>query len=211
LKQLLNVIDASSIEEVLADREFISTGWRRQMQQRGIPFRIRLRSDRRIGDSEEGPALPARMVARPLNSGTERVLDGERYLFGEEGTPVPTRVVLRRIASGDAEFPFRVLATWKADPGEATGLDRRRSETESMFASLNLRGFDLEETNLTDPSRVERLIGLSVLAFSWTRPVGDRCTRREGSPPVKIRGCRAWSLLRYELDRPQSISTTREP
>jgi hypothetical protein len=37
LKQLLNVIDASSIEEVLADREFISTGWLRQMQQRGIP------------------------------------------------------------------------------------------------------------------------------------------------------------------------------
>jgi hypothetical protein len=37
LEQLLNVIDASSIEEVLADREFISTGWLRQMQQRGIP------------------------------------------------------------------------------------------------------------------------------------------------------------------------------
>jgi hypothetical protein len=96
LKQVLNVIDASSIEEVLADREFISTGWLRQMQQRGIPFRIRLRSDRRIGDSEEGPALPARMFARPLNSGTERVLDGERYLSGGEGAGFQLDAVCRR-------------------------------------------------------------------------------------------------------------------
>jgi hypothetical protein len=126
LEQLLNVIDASSIEAVLADWEFISSGWLYQMQQREIPFCIRLRSDRRIGDSEEGPALPARMFARLLNSGTERVLDGERYLFGTDGTPVPVRVVLRHVGSRDAEAPFLVLATWKVDPSKATELYRRR-------------------------------------------------------------------------------------
>lgn len=211
LEKLLDVIDASSIKAVLADREFICAGWLRQLQRREIPFCIRLRSDRRIGDSSEGPALPARMYARLLDSGTERVLEGDRYLFGSEGTPVPVRVVLRRIGSREVDAPFLVLATWKVDPGEATELYRRRWEIESMFAALKSRGFDLEETALTDPSRVERLIGLLALAFSWTRLVGDRRARQEGPPPLKTHGRPERSRFRYGLDRLQSILTTPEP
>jgi hypothetical protein len=211
LEQLLNVIDASSIKAILADREFISAGWLRQMQRREIPFCIRLRSYRRIGDSEEGPALPARMFARLLSPGSERILEGKRYLFGTEGAPLPVRVVLRHAGSREAEAPFLVLATWKVDPGEATGLYRRRWEIESMFAALKSRGFGLEATNLTDPRRVERLIGLLALAFGWTRLVGDRRARREGPPPVKTHGRRERSLFRYGLDRLQGILTTPEP
>jgi hypothetical protein len=151
------------------------------------------------------------MFARLLNSGTERVLEGKRYLFGGEGTPVPVRVVLRHVGSREAESPFLVLATWKVDPGRATELYRRCREIESMFAALKSRGFDLEPTDLTDPRRAERLIGLLALAFSWTRLVGDRRARREGPPPVKTHGRRERSLFRYELDRLQSILTTPEP
>jgi IS4 transposase len=106
------------------------------------------------------------MFARLLNSGTERVLEGKRYLFGGADTPVPVRVVLRHVGSRGAKSPFLVLATWKVAPGEATELYRRRWEIETMFAALKSRGFDLEATNRTDPRRVERLIGLLALAFS---------------------------------------------
>jgi len=114
LEKLLDVIEPSSIKAVLADREFISTTWLRQMQQREIPFCIRLRSDRRIGDSEEGPALPARMFARLLSPGTERILEGERYLFGGEGSPVPVRVVYGASDRGTQMPPF-----WSWQPGRS--------------------------------------------------------------------------------------------
>ncbi|MBB4090873.1 IS4 family transposase [Salinibacter ruber] len=216
LEQLPDVIDASSIKAVLADREFISAEWLRQMQRREIPFCIRLRSDRQIGDSEEGPTLPARMFARLPNSGTERVLEGERYLFGREGTPVPVRVVLRRIGSREAESPFLVLATWTVDPGEATRLYQRRWEIESMFAALKSRGFDLEATDLTDPRRVERPVGLLALAFSWTRLVGDRRAQKDapngqGLLQSKHTGAESGACSFCGLDRLQSILTTPEP
>lgn len=211
LAQLLEVIDASSIQVVLADREFISTGWLRMMQRRGIPFCIRLRSDRGIGDTEEGPTLLARMYARPLRVGAERVLEGTRYLFGSEGPPIPVRVVLRRVGSRKEDAQFLILATWNLDPGEATDLYRRRWEIESMFAALKSRGFDLEATGLTEPDRIERLIGLLALAFTWTRLVGKHRAQREGPPPLKRHGRRERSLFRYGLDRLQSILTTPEP
>ncbi len=112
---------------------------------------------------------PYRRISRDLcsvgASGTERVFEGEHYLFGGEETPVPVRVVLRRIGSREAESPFLVLATWKVNPGEATGLYRRYQEIESMFAAPESRGFDLEATDLTDPSRAERPVSLLALAF----------------------------------------------
>ena len=156
------------------------------------------------------------MHARPLSVGTERVLDGERYVAGGEGAPVPVRVVVRRIASREAEAPFLILATWKLDPGEATDLYRRRREIESMFAALKSRGCDLEETGLeatrlTEPAWIERLIALLPLAFTWTRLVVDGRAQREGPPPVKMHRRRERSLFRYGLDQLQSILTTPEP
>jgi hypothetical protein len=178
LEQLLNVVDASSIEAVLADREFISSCWLYQMEQREIPFCIRLRSDRRIGESR-----------RDLRSRHGCLL---AYSARDQSGSWKGGAICS--ASRETDSSFLVLATRKVDPGEATGLSRRRWEIKSMFAVLTSRGFDLEATNLTDPRRVERLIGLLALAFSWTRLVEDRRARQEGPPPVKTHAQRAEPL-----------------
>ena len=67
LERFLEVVDPDSIEVVAADREFISVPWMRRLRDRGIPFAIRLRSDRRIWESPDGPSLPARMHALSLS------------------------------------------------------------------------------------------------------------------------------------------------
>lgn len=79
-----------------------------------------------------------------------------------------------------------------------------------MFAALKSRGFNLEETHLTAPDRVQRLIGLLALAFGWTHLAGEKRAAREGPPPEKTHGRRARSLFRYGLDGLQSILTTPE-
>jgi hypothetical protein len=55
------------IEALTADREFISSTWRKRLRAASIPFTIRVRSDRRLGLGEDGPALPAKMCARGLH------------------------------------------------------------------------------------------------------------------------------------------------
>ena len=110
LERFLEVVDPDSIEVLTADREFISVRWMRRLKDRGIPFAIRLRSDRRIGRAPEGPSLPARMHARTVDLGSERALEGTRYLSGAqkdgaEEVLVPVRVVIRRIGDEDSDDP----------------------------------------------------------------------------------------------------------
>lgn len=212
LQRFFEVVDPEDIEVVLGDREFISAGWLRWLQTKEIPFAVRLRSDRKIGLSPEGPSLPARMFARPLPLHTEKVLDGTRHLFGTDGEHVEVQVVMRRTAAPSSrEDQFLVLATWGVDPSKATALYEQRWEVLALFAALKSRGYRLEQTHLTEPDRIQRLIGLLALAFAWTYLVGQRRANREGPPRRKSHGRLQRSLFRYGLDRLRKILASPEP
>ena len=217
LARFLEVVDPGSIKVVTADREFISVPWMRRLKDRGIPFAIRLRSDRRIWESPDGPSLPARMHARTVDLGGERTLEGTRYLSGaqeagaQEEALIPVRVVIRRIGDEDSEDPFLILATSGIDTAEATEFYERRWDILALLAALKSRGFDLEETHVTEPGKIENLVGLLALAYGWTRLVGEERAAREGPPTTKSHGRKERSLFRYGLDRLQNIFSTPEP
>jgi len=223
LQHFFAVVDPSDVSVVLGDREFISAAWLRWLQRRDVPFAVRLRSDRRIGLAPGGSSLPARMFARFLRVGDERVLGGMRYLHGAGGEHVETehvetKVVVRRIApaSEETDDAFLILATWDIDPEKATMLYQERWEIETMFAALKSRGYRLEKTHLTALKQnflqqVERLVGLLALAFAWTHVVGERRAAREGPPRLKPHGRRQRSLFRYGLDLLRGILTTPRP
>jgi hypothetical protein len=80
-----------------------------------------------------------------------------------------------------------------------------------MFAALKSRGYNLEETHLTAPERVGRLIGLLALAFAWTHIFGEKRAHRDGPPRKKSYGRRQRSLFRYGLDGLRGILTIPEP
>ena len=78
LEAALCALDASDVEALTADREFISVPWLKRLQAASIPFVIRLRSRRprlaNEGLDEVGPALSATMYARGLAIGESRVV-----------------------------------------------------------------------------------------------------------------------------------------
>ena len=211
LERFLQAVGPESIQVLTADREFISAGWMKRLKEESIPFAIRIRADRKVADAPDKGAISARMYARAVAPGEERVLEGKRYLFGDGGaTTIPIRVVARRIGDEEAEDPFLILATWGADPEKASAFYRKRWSIETMFAALKSRGFDLEATHVTEPDRIERLLALLALAFTWARLVGELRVRREGPPPRKSHGRRQWSVFRYGLDALTRLSSTEE-
>ncbi len=54
------------------------------------------------------------------------------------------------------------------DPDHALDDYLRRWEIETLFGCLKSRGFNLEDTHLTDPERIDKLLALVTLAFCWS-------------------------------------------
>ena len=94
---------------------------------------------------------------------------GLRWVHGVEGTRAP---------AGDLAIiatDFHVWETWE--------LYKLRWTIESTFGSQKSRGFDLERTGVTDPTRLERLFGLVTLAWLACLRVG---VWRHEAKPIRV-------------------------
>ena len=75
---------------------------------------------------------------------------------------------------------------------------------EVLFANLKRRGFDLEQTHLTDADRIEKLIALLTLAVCWSHLMGE-ARAHHTSLKLKNHGEKEKSLFRYGLDHLQYV------
>lgn len=68
-----------------------------------------------------------------------------------------------------------------------------------MFGCFKGRGFNFEDTHITDQARIKKLVALLAIAFTWAHRTGEW---RHEQKPIKIKkhGRPAMSLFRYGLD-----------
>ena len=81
---------------------------------------------------------------------------------------------------------------------------KKRWGIEVLFANLKRRGFDLEQTHLTEADRIEKLIALLTLAVCWAHLIGEE---RAHHTPLKIKNHdeKEKSLFQYGLDHLQDV------
>ncbi|MBF0204857.1 MAG: transposase [Desulfamplus sp.] len=74
-----------------------------------------------------------------------------------------------------------------------------RWEIETLFGCLKSRGFNFEATHITKLDRIEKLVAVLAIAFSWCHITGEWLHQQK---PIKIKnhGRPAISIFRYGLD-----------
>jgi hypothetical protein len=80
----------------------------------------------------------------------------------------------------------------------------RRWEIDTLFGCLKSRGLRLEETHVTDPARLKKLLALLALAFCWAVLVGEWLTEQKPLT-VKKHGRKCKSVFRHGLDHLRRI------
>ncbi|MCC5833087.1 MAG: hypothetical protein JJU12_08635 [Chlamydiales bacterium] len=68
-----------------------------------------------------------------------------------------------------------------------------------MFGCLKTRGFRLEDTHITDPDKIEKVLYVLAIALCWAYRIGDI---QDKTKPIEIKahGRRARSLFREGLN-----------
>jgi len=191
IHRFLALFGEGCIEAILADREFIGDDWFRELIHHKIPFYIRIRNNMWINVPGKGPKRAFWLFnSLPLNTAFHYdkivCIDGQWvYLSG------------MRVVGRDGKIEFVIVASFHPDPN-ALSKYKDRWQTETAFKALKSSGFNFEDTHLTDPNRIAKLIALVCVAFVWVYLVG---IDRNASTPIKIKkhGRRAYSLFKYGL------------
>lgn len=171
-----------------ADREFIGHRWFSYLLERFISFRIRIRENMLIANAH-GLPVPAHTLFRDLKPGESRLLEGKRQVCGVE-----VFIIGMLLPSGE----YLILVTDK-EPETALEDYAQRWEIETLFGALKSRGFRFEETHMTEPQRLSKLIALLALAFCWAHLTGE-WLHTQKPIPLKKHGRKAISIFRYGLD-----------
>ena len=179
--RFVRLFGASRIAFLAADREFADQKLFRYLRGQGISFRIRVKRNALVANGR-GRMVQAFRLFRAQRAGVGLPLPGLRRCWGME-----LHLTGLRLVSGEY-----VIVAALSDYG-------RRWEIETLFGCLKTRGFRLEETHVTAPERLEKLMALLALTFCWAVVVGEWLTRHK---PLRVKkhGRKCKGLFRHGLD-----------
>lgn len=193
LKHFLCEFDRERIQCLTADREFIGTDWVKFLKRQRIRFRIRIKRDTLVSNPSGTSEMSAFRFFQNGRIGEARLLSQPRRVWGMTVFVVGMRIKNDYLILISNEAPETALEDYA-----------HRWEIETLFGCLKSRGFNFEDTHLTKPERISKLLGVLTLALCWCLLLGEWL--HEHKPiAIKKHGRRAKSLFRYGLDKLRNI------
>ena len=190
MRRYLAIFGASSIKFLLADREFIGAEWFNFLNDNNIPFAIRIKERFRV-TGEDGRDLPIALLLRK----TRRA---QQFSGRLNGTGTHPAIRLNFAAKRLANSEWLVVAS-NRDGAAALKAYRKRWAIECLFGDAKTRGFNLEDTRLTNPEKIDLLLGVLALAMAWASKTAARLIGTKKNPR-KSHGYYAKSWFRIGFD-----------
>ena len=186
----LKLFGVSTIRMLLADREFIGAEWIEFLIGKKIPFALRLKENQ-ILHFEDGTSRSFRTLLRKPQCGT-----WTGWLAGMKKTQENLlRISAKRIGRGE----LLIIATNTACSRSAVSAYRKRWGIECLFADTKTRGFNIEDTHMTNPDKIATLLAVIALAATWAYRCATALLGR-GDIKSKAHGRRQKSWFRTGLD-----------
>lgn len=188
IKKFVQKFGKEKIADLLCDREFIGKEWFEWLNEEKISFCIRIRNNT-ITRNSRGDRVTMDMLFLDLRPGEIRILQDRRKVMD-------CMVYLTGMRLSDGEMLIVASDKLSDNAIERYGL---RWEIETLFGCLKGRGFNFEDTHITQGERVKKLMVVLSVAFAWAHKTGEW---RSEARRIKIKkhGRPAISLFRAGLD-----------
>lgn len=189
VRRVINMLGVENIEVLLADREFTGMPWFSFLIEEKIPFIIRVKGGFLADGIRNVYRVPLSELVRKL--GRKKRLVNYPITLWE--FPLFASV---EYAKGAKEAMIVVSNNRFPDP---LYLYRWRWGIETLFSCLKSRGFCLEDTHMTDPKKIEKLMFILAIGVCWAYKTGELQIRKT---PIKLKkhGRKAMSIFRLGLN-----------
>lgn len=180
IERFLSIFPDLSISSIVADREFVGQKWFAYLSRKNFDFVMRLKSNFKA--TRKGKTKSIAAWCRGLAISETYYLEGVFIVNGAKVYLSVTRTQKGYIYLASPVFLENAFTIYK-----------QRWQIETLFKALKTQGFNLENTKLTEPNKIAKLI-----AFVWCYKVGEWKHKK-----TKIRVCsnghQEYSFFRYGL------------
>ena len=183
LQRFVAAFGKAVLRDFCGDREFACNALLKYLLSESIPFTLRIKGNCIVKNSKGLPVQIKRLFG-DIAPGEVRVL---RQIL-----------VLKNIVDIVAYLkPCGELVILTTNHDVDTVQDRyiNRNQIETMFKAMKTQGFNLEDTHITDPDRIARLMGAMAVSFAWSYKIGDYIDE-ESHIKVKSHGRRLRSVFK---------------
>ena len=189
IDRYLEVFGVARIEYFCADREFV-----KYLEKKKVPFRLRVKVSMPI-TNKNGKLMKCGKLLRTLKIGENYKLKRVRKYGG-------VKVYVEVARGRDTKESVIVISSEKS--GKILLEYKRRWAIETLFQNLKSRGFELEETHLTQAGKIDKLFGVLALAAAWAVKTGE-LESAENPIEIKNTGRPQKSLFRLGCEIIQEI------
>ena len=206
MERYIRLFGESTIDCLVADREFVGQHWIGWLNDNRIRYHIRIRENFWVHNPHNGNDFKAFWVFQDLKVSESKHLQGIYLVNGQY-----CYLSAARMKNREGKPELQILLSFNK-PEEAVDTYKMRWQIETCFKSLKSSGFNIEDTHLADIERIERLFAILTIAFLWAYRVGIAMDRLK---PIRIlnNGHKAMSFFKYGLDAISSalLNTDRQP
>ncbi|QIC62573.1 IS4 family transposase [Acinetobacter schindleri] len=189
IQRFISIFGKDRIVNVFTDREFIGEKWITWLIENDINFCIRVKKNfivtNHLAKNHKISDLFHHLQVGQTECRKRRIWVGRVKLY------------ISALRLEDGELLLVVSPMFNASAIRDYAL---RWEIETLFSCLKGRGFNLENTRLTDPRRVKKLIAVLAIGFCWCYLTGEWQHDRKKAIKIKKHGRLSVSLFRYGLD-----------
>ena len=193
IEKYIELFGIETIDCLLADREFIGKHWIEYLNRRNIKYHIRIRNNFWVTMPRTSKLVKASWLFNSLKINQFKFHENIVLVNG-----VLCYISGSKVYDKNGKPELQIIISFN-NPQRANTLYKERWQIESAFKALKTSGFNLEDTHLTEPDRVQKLFALVIIAYTWAYIVGIQLNILK---PISIKkhGRRAKSLMVYGLD-----------
>lgn len=188
VEKAIKILGKSRIKSLVGDREFLGRQWLRYLNKSGIEYHIRIRKDSVI-QKYKTTVKQVISLFDQINHYNYVIIPQKKMIYDQ---------LVYVSGNRTREGEYFILISNK-NPEEALSDYKQRWTIEKLFGYLKTKGFNFEQTHMTNLLKIKKLIALLTIAFLWSYLVGVWI---DDSIKIKIKnhGRKELSLFRKGFD-----------
>ena len=183
-----------TIQELLADREFVGEQWLEYLNKERICYHLRIRNNFWVVDPRKQKRIRVSHLFNRLSVNESCSITKIYYVNNQLCYLSASKLKDKK---GKPELQILVSFT---KPENAIEAYKQRWQIETAFRALKSSGFNITDTHLTDIRRIEKLLAIVIIAFLWAYKTGIYIHRKIKRIRMLKHGNKAKSIFKYGLE-----------